>query len=146
MTIFFMAGPAKFNADRMIICFMAGPARIRHSQFLRSVVISWLRWSFRRLRTAVLFGSTLLVPILRCVFFSVSRYTYSSIYMSEAVRDSPCLDSFTDGTASGAPRAKYHVRIVLCCCCCCCCCLHIKPFFLPNDISSTPSVLPDSLS
>ena len=24
------------------------------------------------------------------------------------------------------------------------CCLHIKPFFLPNDISSTPSVLPDS--
>ena len=20
--------------------------------------------------------------------------------------------------------------------CCCCCCLHIKPFFLPNDISS----------
>ena len=29
--------------------------------------------------------------------------------------------------------------------CTCCCCLHIKPFFLPNDvISSTPSVLPDS--
>ena len=27
-----------------------------------------------------------------------------------------------------------------------CCCLHIKPFFLPNDISSTPSVLPDSSS
>ena len=27
---------------------------------------------------------------------------------------------------------------------CCCCCLHIKPFFLPNDISSTPSVLLDS--
>ena len=25
-----------------------------------------------------------------------------------------------------------------CCCYCCCCCLHIKPFFLPNDISSTP--------
>ena len=24
----------------------------------------------------------------------------------------------------------------------CCCCLHIKPFFLPKDISSTPSVLP----
>ena len=24
------------------------------------------------------------------------------------------------------------------------CCLHIKPLFLPNDISSTPSVLPDS--
>ena len=33
-----------------------------------------------------------------------------------------------------------------CCCCCCCCCLHIKTFFLPNDISSTPSVLPDSSS
>ena len=31
-------------------------------------------------------------------------------------------------------------------CCCCCCCLHIQPFFLPNDISSTPSVLPDSSS
>ena len=30
--------------------------------------------------------------------------------------------------------------------CCCCCCLHIQPFFLPNDISSTPSVLPDSSS
>ena len=28
--------------------------------------------------------------------------------------------------------------------CCYCCCLHIKPLFLPNDISSTPSVLPDS--
>ena len=27
-----------------------------------------------------------------------------------------------------------------------CCCLHIKRFFLPNDISSTPSVLPDSSS
>ena len=27
-----------------------------------------------------------------------------------------------------------------------CCCLHIKPFFLPSDISSTPSVLPDSSS
>ena len=26
------------------------------------------------------------------------------------------------------------------------CCLHIKPFFLPNDISSTPSVRPDSSS
>ena len=25
-----------------------------------------------------------------------------------------------------------------------CCCLHIKPFFLPNDISPTPSVLTDS--
>ena len=25
-----------------------------------------------------------------------------------------------------------------------CCCRHIKPFFLPNDISSTPGVLPDS--
>ena len=25
-----------------------------------------------------------------------------------------------------------------------CCCFHIKPFFLPNIISSTPSVLPDS--
>ena len=34
---------------------------------------------------------------------------------------------------------KGHVRD-------CCCCLHITPFFLPNDISSTPSVLPDSLS
>ena len=34
-----------------------------------------------------------------------------------------------------------------CCCCCCCCCinsLHIKPFFPPNDVSSTPSVRPDS--
>ena len=30
--------------------------------------------------------------------------------------------------------------------CYCCCCLHMKPFFLPNDISSTPSVLPDSSS
>ena len=29
---------------------------------------------------------------------------------------------------------------------CSCCCLHIKPFFLPNDISSTPSVLPDPSS
>ena len=38
----------------------------------------------------------------------------------------------------------WHVQ--LCCCCCCCCCLHIKPFFLPNDISCTPSVLPDSSS
>ena len=28
----------------------------------------------------------------------------------------------------------------------CCCCLHIKPFFLPNDIGSTPSVRPDSSS
>ena len=28
----------------------------------------------------------------------------------------------------------------------CCWCLHIKPFFLPNDLSSTPSVLPDSSS
>ena len=28
----------------------------------------------------------------------------------------------------------------------CCCCLHIKPFFLPKDISSTPSVRPDSSS
>ena len=26
------------------------------------------------------------------------------------------------------------------------CCLHIKPFFLPNDIRSTPSVCPDSSS
>ena len=25
-------------------------------------------------------------------------------------------------------------------------CIRIKPFFLPNDISSTPRVLPDSLS
>ena len=25
----------------------------------------------------------------------------------------------------------------------CFCCFHIKPFFLPNDISSTPSVRPD---
>ena len=29
---------------------------------------------------------------------------------------------------------------------CTCCCLHIKAFCLPNDISSTPSVLPDSSS
>ena len=28
----------------------------------------------------------------------------------------------------------------------CCCCLQIKPFFLPNGISSTPSVRPDSSS
>ena len=28
----------------------------------------------------------------------------------------------------------------------CCCCLCIKPFFLPNDISSTPGVLRDSSS
>ena len=33
-----------------------------------------------------------------------------------------------------------------CCCCCFCCCLHIKPFFLPNDISSTTGVLPHSSS
>ena len=26
------------------------------------------------------------------------------------------------------------------------CCLHIKPFFLPNDITSTPSVITDSSS
>ena len=30
--------------------------------------------------------------------------------------------------------------------CCRCCCLHIKPFFLPNVIGSTPSVLPESSS
>ena len=28
----------------------------------------------------------------------------------------------------------------------CFCCFHIKPFFLPSDISSTPSVLADSSS
>ena len=27
-----------------------------------------------------------------------------------------------------------------------CCCLQTKPFFLPKDISSSPSVLPDSSS
>ena len=50
------------------------------------------------------------------------------------------------GMASGIiyrGTAVYLVRI-LGCCCCCRCCLHIKPFFLPNDISSTPSVRPDS--
>ena len=41
---------------------------------------------------------------------------------------------------------EYMLKIVNTCCCCCCCCLHIKLFFLPNDISSTPSILPDSSS
>ena len=55
-----------------------------------------------------------------------------------------CCRTIDYAYTSSPPGTRYQDHIlylVHCCCCCFCfCCLHIKPFVLPNIISSTPTV------
>ena len=52
----------------------------------------------------------------------------------------------TDAGDLGSILLFQYFETALVTACCCCFCLHIKPFFLPNDVSSTLSARPDSSS